>query len=179
MDIVETVTVLGSITVGLTSVILALCQYIKTSKMKRASVFNDLIEKLRADPEIRKWIRIIDYGKDWYGEELHHSYDKEAAVDKTLQTFSYICYLRENKLIDEKEFSTIKYEIWRILGDKGVQNYMFNLYHFSSNFFHRKYPKDVETFPFNFLLSYGVSERLIRDSFFDKNSKEYNKILNF
>ena len=177
MNLVNLATIGASI-IGLFSVILAVFQYIKSSKLKRAKIFNSIIETLRTDPVILYWILIFDYGKDWYDSSFHNSVEKQAGVDKTLQTLSYICYLRENNLISDKEFSSVKYEIWRVLNDEGVQDYLFNLYHFSSRFFQRKHPKDVKDFPFSFLLAYGISENLIDDSFFDKDSRN-KKFLNF
>lgn len=177
MTFVDYATVCASI-ISLLGVILAVIQYIKSSKLKRADFFNAIIKKLRSDPVILKWLLTFDYEENWYDSSFHDSVDKQAGVDKTLQTLSYICYLRENKLISDKEFSFVKYEICRVLGNKGVQDYLFNLYHFSSRFFQRKHPKDVKDFPFSFLLAYGISENLIDDSFFDKDSRN-NKILNF
>ena len=163
---------------GLIAVIVAVCQYLRESKMKRAGLFNAIVGRLREDPDIRKWILRFDYEKPWYNDAFHGSDQQQVEVDKTLQSLSYFCYLKESRLISEKEFSTIKYELWRTLRNPDVQSYLFNLYHFCSRYFERKHQgrkKDTRVFPFNYLLAYGVSEGLIDETFFDKKTERYGE----
>ena len=180
-EITEILTALGAVG-GFVTEFFAVCQYRRDSRMKKADLFNTMVERLRSEPDIRKWILVFDYGKPWYNEDFHKYYQQQVEVDKTLQTLSYFCYLKQSSLISEKEFSMIKYELWRTLGNRDVQAYLFNVYHFSSRFFERKHrgrKKDTRDFPFNYLLAFGVSKGLIDEEFFDKNSNRYGKNLNY
>ena len=46
--------------------------------------------------------------KKWYSESFHQSGELELKVDKTLSYFSYICYLKRQKIITDKEFDFFK-----------------------------------------------------------------------
>ena len=178
MTITEIISVVG--TVGcLIAAIIAVCQYSRECKLKRADLFNSMVEKLRSDPDIQKWMLIFDYNKPWYCKEFHNSCSQQIGVDKTLQTLSYFCYLKKQKLISEKEFSTIKYELWQTLSNHEVQSYLFNLYHFSSRKYSQRNEKDMIIFPFCDLLKYGVANHLIDDSFFDRSSIKFPNYLNY
>lgn len=99
----------------------------------------------------------------------------ELKMDKTLSYFSYICYLRKQKIISNKEYKFFKYEIERILLNSDIQDYFYNLYHFSKKF---KVP-----FTFQFLFEYGKTHKFFDKEFFNptayKTSLKYHKYLNF
>ena len=113
--------------------------------------------------------------KKWYYESFHQSGELELKVDKTLSYFSYICYLKRQKIITDKEFDFFKYEVERILMNQQVQDYFYNLYHFSKKF---KTP-----FTFKYLFEYGEKGKMFDDDFYDKSayekSKKYHRYLNF
>lgn len=79
-------------------------QWQKNILLKRVGYINDLTEKIRTDNYIRDVIYMFDYGKQWYSKQFHESGELELKVDKTLSYFSYICYLRKQNIISNKEF---------------------------------------------------------------------------
>ncbi len=150
-------------------------QWRKNILLKRAGYINDLTEKIRTDNDIKDIIYIFDYDKEWYSLQFHKSGELELKVDKTLSYFSYICYLKRQKIISNKEFDFFKYEVERILINQQVQDYFYNLYHFSYKF--------NTPFTFKYLFEYGKKEGMFDDDFFDKNAyiknKKYHRNLNF
>lgn len=116
--------------------------------LKRAGYINDLTEKIRTDKDIKDIIYFFDYDKKWYSQQFHGSGELELKVDKTLSYFSYICYLKRQKIISNREFDFFKYEVERILMNQQVQDYFYNLYHFSNKF---NIP-----FTFKYLFEYGL-----------------------
>ena len=72
--------------------------------LKKADYINELTDKIRTDPIIRDTLYILDYGKPWYSIEFHFGSPMEVKVDKTLSYFSYICYLRNQRIISDTEF---------------------------------------------------------------------------
>lgn len=73
-------------------------QWRKNVLLKRAGYINDLTEKIRTDNYIKDVIYMFDYGEEWYSMQFHGSGELELKVDKTLSYFSYICYLKRQKL---------------------------------------------------------------------------------
>lgn len=150
-------------------------QWRKNILLKRAGYINDLTEKIRTDSDIKDVIYMFDYDNKWYSAQFHGSGDLELKVDKTLSYFSYICYLKKQKIISNKEFDFFKYEIERILMNQQTQDYFYNLYHFSNKF-------DIPL-TFKYLFEYGQKRKLFDDSFYDKNtyhkSARYHRYLNF
>ena len=143
--------------------------------LKRAGYINELTEKIRTDPFISDAVYLLDYGQSWYSNEFHSSGKMELKIDKTLSYFSYICYLRKQRIISNKEYKFFKYEIERILLNPDIQDYFYNLYHFSKKF---KVP-----FTFHYLFEYGKKHNLFDKEFFNptvyKNTSKYHKYLNF
>ena len=82
-------------------------QWRKNVLLKRAGYINDLTEKIRTDSDIKDVIYMFDYGEEWYSAKFHGSGELELKVDKTLSYFSYICYLKKQK---------IRYNLRRNLG---------------------------------------------------------------
>lgn len=146
-------------------------QWRKSVSLKRADYINDLTENLRTDKAISKAIYLFDYDDIWYTEEFHGNTDLELAIDKTLSYFSYICYLKKQKIISENEFLFFKYEIERILTNSQTKNYLYNLYHFSKEC---KVPMT-----FKYLFDYGESQGMFATSFYDDKSELYPHYLNF
>ena len=99
----------------------------------------------------------------------------EVKMDKTLSYFSYICYLRDRHIISNKEFKFLKYKIERILVNPEVQDYLYNLYHFSKKF---NLPLS-----FHYLFEYGKKHNFFDEEFFDSTahvtSDKYHHYLDF
>ena len=170
-DVTSTVSIILVILGG----IFGYYQWRKSVLLKRAGYINDLIEKIRTDEYIKDVVYMFDYNKKWYYESFHQSGELELKVDKTLSYFSYICYLKRQKIITDKEFDFFKYEVERILMNQQVQDYFYNLYHFSKKF---KTP-----ITFKYLFEYGEKGKMFDDDFYDKSayekSKKYHRYLNF
>lgn len=132
------------------------------SRLKKAEYINELTEKIRTDEMIREIIYIFDYGERWYSKEFHFSGELERKVDKTLSYFSYICYLKSRWIITEKELYFFKYELERILRDEQVQDYLYNLYHFSI--------KIGVPMTFKYLFDYGKKKKIFDKEMYDKES---------
>ena len=69
-------------------------------------------------------------------------------TDNALLQFEHIMYLKEQKLLNDEEFSHYQYEIDKIVKDKDVQSYFFNLYHYCE--------KAELSFKYDKLLKYGI-----------------------
>ena len=77
----------------------------KNRKINRAKFIKALIDRMRDDDEIREFIYFIDdeeNQKEWYTDKFFYDKIEETPygkqVDKVLTYFSYLCYLKENKL---------------------------------------------------------------------------------
>lgn len=150
-------------------------QWRKNILLRRAGYINELTEKIRTDKNIKDVIYMFDYDYKWYSEQFHGSGKLELKVDKTLSYFSYICYLKNQKIITEKEFNFFKYEIERILMNSQVKDYFYNLYHFSN--------KNHAPITFLYLFNYGEKTGKFDEKFYDKNSyldsSIYHRYINF
>lgn len=107
---------------------------------------------------------MFEYNQTWYSAQFHGSGELELKVDKTLSYFSYICYLKKRRIISNKEFDFFKYEIERILMNKQVQDYFYNLYHFSNKF--------GTSFTFKYLFEYGKKKKVFDAKFYDNKAHE-------
>lgn len=145
--------------------IFAYFKWKKNFAFKRSNYLYELIEKIYNDSDIMDTIYLIEYKDNWYSKDFHGS-KIEYNVDKTLSFFSYICYLKKQKLIIDKEFNLFKYEIYRILNNKNIKDYLFNLYHFSNS-------KNQEI-TFFYLFEYGKENKYFNHNFFDNKAYNYD-----
>ena len=144
-----------------------------TSKTQRSEFTNQILEKLRFDQEMATTMNSIDYSLFSYNDFFKNSNkDLEYRIDNLLSYLSYIGYLYKEKNISKKEFAILKYEVTRVCGSKSIQDYLWNIYHFSK--------KQGTTCSFQYLIDYGINYGLIDpNSFFDSTSEYYIKRLNF
>lgn len=151
----------------------ALFQWISANKIKRTEFVNQIIEKLRFDPELVKTMYMIEYDCNWYNCSFHNGKsDTEEKIDKFLSYLSYICYIREMRILHKREFAILEYELHRTCSSSDIQSYLWNLYHFSK--------KQNVRCTYQYLISYGIEKKIIdKDSFLDENSIRYRKYLNF
>lgn len=143
-------------------------QWRKTVLIKRASYINELTEKIRSDSDIKDVVYLFDYDQNWYSAQFHGNNALELKIDKTLSYFSYICYLKKQRIISKKEFKFFQYEVERILMNPDTQDYFFNLYHFAAKF--------KISFTFVYLLDYGKEHNLLSDDFFDNKAYKKNHL---
>lgn len=168
--------------VALLGVIVSVREYKRSNLIKRSSYIEPLIEKMKSD-EISEVVYMFQYGKFEYNGDFHGSGDMERKVDKTIQYFSYLCYLREKKIISEDEFSFFELEISQSLRDSNLIDYLYNLFHFVCRVECYVSPNDgIEKSVYSSLIKYGKEKKLLDDSFFDKNAHKkgpYHRYLNF
>jgi hypothetical protein len=143
----------------------ALWEWLRSNSLKRAEFVDGFIEKIRDDKDIVEILRYLDTNDSWYSLGFHDSMDEnkqkfEQRMDKTLSYFSYVCYLREKKIITDAEFNFFNYHVRLILGNPGVQDYFYHLYHYVTAKFHAK-------FQFQPLLDYAVRAQIIGDDIYD------------
>lgn len=136
-----------------------LYQWYKKIKLKRSEYILNILEKIRNDKDIRDTIYMIEYSKIWYNSDFHDNKDLEPKVDYTLSFLSYICYLKNEKLISKHEFKFLEYEVNRIVTNPQVQNYLYNIYIFS------RYVKTE--FCFSYLKDYAEKNNLLLEGFED------------
>lgn len=125
-------------------------QWRKNLKLKRAEYINELTEKIRSDEDVKHTIYLLEYDDFCYDSSFHNNIDIELPIDKTLSTFSYICYLRFMKIITENEFDFFSYEIRRILQNCEIQRYLYFLFDFSN--------KQNVPMTFKYLFDYGIKK---------------------
>ena len=165
---ISDITSLISIIVVILGGVFGYYQWHKSIQLKRAGYINELTEKIRTDKDIKKTIYILEYDEKWYSKKFHESGKKELKMDKTLSCFSYICYLKEQNIISDKEFDFFRYELKMILINEQMQDYLYNLYHYSQN-------QNVPC-TFQYLINYGIESKVLDDDFCDKNAyKKYWK----
>lgn len=128
--------------------IFALIQWTKANRNRRAEFIHSLIEKLYNDEDIASTIYLFEYDYEWYKGKFHNDMTNklEPKVDKTLYYLSYICYLRCNNLISQKDFAFFDYIIKRMAQNPSDQKYISFLQDFSK--------KNKVEMPFIYLLDY-------------------------
>ncbi len=168
-EFLNVLTIILSVTGG----IVALFQWNDSNKLKRAEYVNALFKEFNSNPNVKQVLYRIDYGDDnkWYDENFHNSGELEQSTDMALNYYSYICYLYETKLIKRKEFEFYRYQVERILKDKQVQNYLYNVFHNS------KYYNDEMSF--SYLFRYGEKNKFFDDEFYNPLSNNYVARLSF
>jgi len=105
--------------------IFGLMQWNKSNKYRRAEFIDSLVTTIRNDEELSTAVYMFDYDHKWYTQSFHNNEKElERVLDKTLSYFSYICYLKNNKILSKKDFSFFEYEIKRIAANRSVQAYL-------------------------------------------------------
>ena len=164
-DIVAVLSFLSIIIGG----IFALHKWNTSLKLRRSEYIKELFDNIRTNPQIVFYK--FEYDEHWYNRNFHNSGELEEKIDYTLSYFSYICYLKDNKIIGNSEFNYFKYELERILSNIDFKCYMFNIYHFSK--------MSQQPIPFIDLFNYAKENKYFDNEFWNKNSKCYPRYLNF
>lgn len=167
-DILSSITIILSIAGG----VFAYRQWTVSNKTKRTELIKQIMEQLRFDKEMVDTIYLLEYDDMWYDGNFHNRDDDlEYRIDKLLSYLSYICYLKKENNISNKEFRILMYEVNRVCTSPCIQSYLWNLYHFSRE-------EGVEC-SFQYLIDYGISNKLIDQSFLNAGCCLYEKTLNF
>ena len=148
----------------------AIYQWWHSNKIKRSEIINQFFKLLRYNKEIREIIYQIEYDK-LPDDGNFHDTEIEYHVDKLLTTLNYLCYINKLSLIYKKELSIFKYEIARVVSSEPIQNYLWNLFHFSI--------VNEEETSYKFLIEYAENNQYLKSSFYNKDSSDYIKNLNF
>lgn len=144
----------------------------KSMSIKRAEYVQSLREKFYGDKDIAEVMYKIEYNKSWYDGSFHGGSEIERKVDKLLSVCDHICYLYDNKLISDKEYEIFNYDLNRILNNKDVKAYLYNLHHWSTK------TLDLKS-SFNRLIQFGIRHHYFEDVFFDLSNSNYPHRLNF
>jgi hypothetical protein len=168
----ETTTIISAIAASLAALVAVLTLIIqchqnrKNEKKSLSEKAENMLEKTRTDPGIMHFMKAIDYGKSWYKTGFHES-NFEKSADDALLTYNYILWLKERNLLDENGLANFLYEIDKIVGNKDVQCYFFNLYHYSQK---AKLP-----FKFEKLMQYGVEKHYIDKDIYNEDSENFGE----
>lgn len=163
----------------------ALCRWRRNSKVRKSEYLNSLMDKLRSDDDMKETLKEFEYNASWYTSDFHKGEcGLEQKVDKLLQYYTYICYLQNNGLLNDKEFLLFKYEIKHTLFNYGVQDYLYNIYHFSKRMNTDEDKDGVnKSFSFYYLIKFGVKENIIDKDFLEGKAhlkpQKYHHYLNF
>jgi hypothetical protein len=110
---------------------LALWQWRGANKIKRGELIHQILDKIQPDSEVAEMLDVIEYEKPWYDESFHGSGKNEKLINKLFFDLSYVCYLYEVKLINNKEFRIVEYGLMTTCQSKQTQEYLWNLFHYS------------------------------------------------
>lgn len=172
------------VVIAILGALFASLQWSRDSKVRRADFIKNIIEKLRSDNDMKDALYLFEYGDSWYNAGFHKGAGGlEPKVDKLLQYYTYICYLKNNCLLRKKEFCLFQYEIVHTLSNKDVQDYLYNIYHFSERVNTEKDCYGInKSFPFYHLIRFGIRKGVVQRDFLDENvylkSNKYHHILN-
>ena len=174
-EIVIWVKIVASLATGF-GVIIGIVQWRRSVLIKRAELIDAILEKFRTDANIRKAVYLLDYDQFWYTDKFHNRRGKEDYVDIGLEYFSYVCYLRKVGILRRGDFALFRYTIFRALSNLGIQDYFYNLYHFS-----RAQHAD---FPFPALLWFARKEKILYGDFYSSDAYKkpnaiFHRYLNF
>ena len=160
-------TIIAALPVSFTAIYAGL-QWRNNLLFERSRYMEKLIEKITSDEVIVEVLYMFEYDQEWYSEEFHENKELELKIDKTLSFLTYICYLRSQKIITDAEFGFFKYQIIRVLSDEQLEDYLYNLYHFT-----QKMPNAEITY--KYLLEYAIKNKLFDEDFKNKDAYKYNK----
>lgn len=151
--------------------IFALFQWSNSNRIRRVEFVDQILNKLRFEKKLVQAMYIIEYKDEWYNENFHNNSDFEPKVDALLSYLSYVCYLKNMRIIKEKEFSAFKYQLNRTCQSSSVEEYLWNLKHFSK--------KNNTNSSFEELEIYGKRQKIFSDEFNNEVSANYSQYLNF
>lgn len=175
---------IGTLIVAIIGVGIGLYQYYKSVIVKRSSFVLSLLNQMKDDDGINKVIYLFHYGEFKYSREFHGSGEYENDTDRTLLLFSYICYLKEKRIITNKEFSFFEISITQALHNEALIDYLYNLYHFvchAEGYDPLKEGKGKALYCY--LIKFANKSKYLPNDFYDNNAYKtnalYHHYLNF
>ena len=170
-EVLTLVSIIVAAVVGLIGFGLTIIQIRKAKKVKEMEFVASLISAIRTNEKLSVAFYQIAYDEEWYNDGFHKSVD-ERRMDALLSQLDYLCYAREKKLIGKAVFDYFEYTLQRVVNNKCVRNYLWNLYHFSN----AKHTKS----PLLHLTEYAMKGFTEEEKTSFKDSKSpYKKYLNF
>lgn len=130
-EILSLLTLIATIIIGVIGFAFTIYQICKSNKVKQAEFVSNLLQNIRLNERTLKAIYIIDYNQDWYNFNFHSSGELEKNIDAFFSQIDYVCYLYNEKLLSNKDFSIFKYEVLRICKNHQCRSYLWNLYHWA------------------------------------------------
>lgn len=168
---------LGLLLIAICGVVLAIKEWQLSNNqlnhsnvLKRAEFVNQIIEKLRFDKTMADTLALFDYGHRWYGQDFHNGKTgHEAEIDQLLSFLSYLCYLKDEKILTDNEFSFLQYELNRVCNHADTKEYLWNLFNFSRHI--------SASCSFEKLINYAEKNGFLPDGFkAEKTDKKYSKL---
>ena len=156
---------IATLLVGLISVVFVGIQLWQKYRMDHSKQVLDMLNKTRSERDIVELFYQLDYNKFHYDGRFQGS-QMEPLVDNVLHYYEYILYLKNQRILNKKDFKFFEYDIQRIVGNHDMQSYFFTLYHFVSKRMSFKYQR---------LLRYGRKNGWIDEDFNNENSTNYTK----
>lgn len=145
----------------------------KKIEMSHAEQVAKMLDKVWSKPELIDLYYKIEYAgsTSWYNKDFHKK-ETEKTMDEFLCHYEYVLLLRKRCLLRKGEFQFFEYFILRIIRNRGMQDYFYNLYHFTK--------QAGIKFPYPKLLSYMKNDKhLDFDEFLKDDSDNFVKVLNF
>ena len=163
----------------------ALLQWKKGLLYKRTEIVRSLIEDVRQDENVSTIMDIIDWDEDFFyngkfivnknteRKNLQNIADDDLfkMIDHTLSIFSYICYLRLVKTIEDEDMHFFEYEIHRLVDNQHILNYLYSLYHWSNTL--------EVSMSFTYLIDYCLKKKYLDADFkiYSENHHQYECFL--
>ena len=79
--------------------------------------------------------------------------------------------MENNRILEQKEFKILEYELIRVCQNYDTQNYFWNLYHFAI--------KTGASCSFSDLIAYGLKKKIFPTEFISNDGQYFKKYLNF
>lgn len=143
----------------------------KKIEMSHAEQVAKMLDKVWLNPEMVDLFYKIEYSGpiSWYNRDFHRK-ETEKTMDEFLCHYEYVLLLRKRRVLRKGEYRFFEYYISRIVKNRGMQEYFYNLYHFCKS----------TKFPYPKLLKYMIKNGGIdADEFEKRDSMVYKKVLNF
>ncbi len=162
--------------------VVTICVWISNIKVRRADYIRDMLEKIHNDRTVQDVVYIMQYNDKWYTTAFYDDHEFETKMDAALSFFSYICYLRNKRIITKDEFGLFHSMICHIAKNNSTLRYFYNLRHYSEIYSskfakapkkHIKYYTFMNLFTFRYLFEYMVKNNYVDKKLF---SKDYNAL---
>jgi len=165
---------------------IALWQWAKQRKERRAEFIHQIIDELRSE-EIAEIRYLVEYGFFRYSKGFHGDCSLEPKIDKLLSLLNYTCYLLKSRAISQKDFLVFQnFIVWVLKYQDSVQAYLWNLYHYSiaAQAYPMKSTKASKCpCSFYYLIEWGLTHKMLVTDFKKRDCKYFLdkklKTLNF